>query len=86
MIEIYTDGACRSKLGPDGWGVLLLSGKYVKELWGGAEHTTNTQMEMTAITRSHEALKKPSQVRLTTDTKYVLGGAKNLIVGWKKRN
>lgn len=86
MIEIYTDGACRGNPGPGGWGALMRSGKLEKELWGGALHTTNNQMEMTAVIKSLEALKNPSEVLLTTDSKYVLEGATKWITGWKKRN
>ncbi|MFK7996780.1 MAG: ribonuclease HI [Granulosicoccus sp.] len=85
MIEIFTDGACRGNPGPGGWGALLRSGKHEKELWGGESHTTNNRMEMTAVIKSLEALKKPSDVVLTTDSQYVRKGITEWIEGWKKR-
>lgn len=86
MIEIYTDGACRGNPGPGGWGALLRAGKHEKELWGGELHTTNNRMEMTAVIKSLQALKKPSDVVLTTDSQYVRKGITEWITGWKRRN
>lgn len=86
MIEIYTDGACRGNPGPGGWGALMRSGKHEKELWGGEAHTTNNRMEMTAVIESLKALKRPSEVILTTDSQYVRKGITEWIEGWKKKN
>ena len=86
MIEIYTDGACRGNPGPGGWGALLRAGKHEKELWGGDEHTTNNRMEMTAVIKALQALKKPSEVVLTTDSQYVRKGITEWIEGWKRKN
>lgn len=85
MIEIYTDGACRGNPGPGGWGALLRSGPHEKELWGGERDTTNNRMEMTAVVQALSALKRPSQVVLTTDSQYVRQGITEWIVGWKRR-
>lgn len=86
MIEIFTDGACRGNPGPGGWGVLLRAGKHEKELWGGEAHTTNNRMEMTAVIEALKALKKPSEVVLTTDSQYVRKGITEWIEGWKLKN
>jgi len=86
VIEIYTDGACRGNPGPGGWGALLRSGKHEKELWGGEAHTTNNRMEMTAVIESLKALKRPSDVILTTDSQYVRKGITEWIDGWKRKN
>lgn len=86
MIEIFTDGACRGNPGPGGWGALMRSGKHEKELWGGEAHTTNNRMEMTAVIESLKALKRPSEVVLTTDSQYVRKGITEWIEGWKKKN
>jgi ribonuclease HI len=86
MIEIFTDGACRGNPGPGGWGALLRAGSHEKELWGGEAHTTNNRMEMTAVIESLEALKKPSDVVLTTDSQYVRKGITEWIQGWKRKN
>ena len=86
MIEIFTDGACRGNPGPGGWGALMRSGEHEKELWGGEHHTTNNRMEMTAVIESLKALKRPSEVILTTDSQYVRKGITEWIEGWKKKN
>ncbi|MFK7892477.1 MAG: ribonuclease HI [Granulosicoccus sp.] len=85
MIEIFTDGACRGNPGPGGWGALLRSGKHEKELWGGESHTTNNRMEMMAVIEALKALKRPSDVVLTTDSQYVRRGVTEWIEGWKRK-
>ena len=62
-MEIYSDGACRGNPGPGGWGALLRSNGAEKELFGGEADTTNNRMELTAVIRALEALKRPSQVQ-----------------------
>ena len=74
MVEIWTDGACSGNPGPGGWGALLRSGDHEKEMCGGEEETTNNRMELTAAIEALNALKKPSKVKLTTDSQYVKGG------------
>ncbi len=86
MIEIYTDGACRGNPGPGGWGALLRSGQHEKELWGGEAHTTNNRMEMTAVIESLKAMKRPSDITITTDSQYVRKGITEWIEGWKRKN
>jgi ribonuclease HI len=83
-VEIYTDGACSGNPGPGGWGALLLSGPHEKEIYGGEPATTNNRMEMTAAIMALEALKRPSQVALYTDSAYLRDGITKWIHGWKK--
>lgn len=64
----------------------MRSGQHEKELWGGELLTTNNRMEMTAVIESLKALKRPSEVILTTDSQYVRKGITEWIVGWKKKN
>jgi len=85
-VEMYTDGACRGNPGPGGWGVLLRFGEAEKTLYGGEPATTNNRMELTAVIRGLEALKKPCRVKITTDSKYVLSGITEWMTNWKKRN
>lgn len=85
MIEIYTDGACKGNPGPGGWGVFLRYNEHEKELFGGEADTTNNRMELMAAIKGLEALKKPSEVRLTTDSNYVKQGINSWIHNWKKR-
>jgi len=85
-VEMFTDGACRGNPGKGGWGVLLRYGDAEKQLYGGDQETTNNRMELTAVIRGLEALTRPSQVRVTTDSRYVLEGITEWLPGWKKRN
>lgn len=85
-IEIYTDGACKGNPGPGGWGALLLSGEHRKELFGGELDTTNNKMELQAAIEGLRALKRPSKVRLFTDSQYVKNGIETWVHGWKKNN
>ena len=86
----YTDGACSGNPGPGGWGVVMQAktGDTVtkqRELKGGAKETTNNRMELMAAIVALEALKRPCEIRLTTDSKYVIQGITQWIKGWKKK-
>ena len=83
---MFTDGACRGNPGRGGWGVLLRYGSREKTLHGGDPDTTNNRMELTAVIRGLEALKRPSSVVITTDSKYVLSGITEWLPNWKKRD
>ena len=83
-IIIYTDGACRGNPGPGGWGALLQAGPHEKALCGGDAHTTNNRMELTAVIRALEAMKRPVRARVHTDSQYVQKGISEWIHGWKR--
>ena len=85
-VEIYTDGACKGNPGPGGWGVLLRFKGAEKKLNGAEKETTNNRMELMAAIKALEALTRPCQVDLTTDSQYVRKGITEWIHGWKKRN
>ncbi len=85
VVEVYTDGACKGNPGIGGWGVLLRYGVRTRELCGGEAHTTNNRMELTAVIRALEALKRRCRVKLYTDSKYVQHGITAWIHDWKKR-
>jgi ribonuclease HI len=84
-VDIYTDGACRGNPGPGGWGALLSYGGREKELSGAEALTTNNRMELTAVIRALEALKRPVPVRLYTDSEYVRRGITEWVANWKRR-
>jgi len=86
VVDIFSDGACRGNPGPGGWGVLLRSNKKEKELWGGEADTTNNRMELTAVIRALEALKRPSRARVFTDSQYVQKGISQWVHDWKRRD
>lgn len=82
-IEIYADGACKGNPGVGGWGVWLKAGAHEKSLYGGEALTTNNRMELTAVIQGLQALKKPSHVRVYTDSSYVQKGMTEWLEGWK---
>ena len=85
-IEIYTDGACSGNPGAGGWGVILRYGKTEKELSGGETLTTNNRMELQAVINALKALKKPCQITLYTDSRYVMDGVTKWLPNWKLNN
>ena len=85
VVEIFSDGACRGNPGPGGWGVLLRARGTERELYGGEADTTNNRMELTAVIRALEALKRPSRVQVYTDSLYVTKGISEWVHDWKRR-
>lgn len=81
---IYTDGACSGNPGPGGWGAVLRYGSHLREMHGGEPSTTNNRMELMAAISALEALKRPSQVQLYTDSTYVLNGITKWLAGWER--
>ncbi|BAQ65480.1 ribonuclease HI [Geminocystis sp. NIES-3709] len=87
QVEIYTDGSCLNNPGPGGYGVVLLAGDNRKELSGGFERTTNNRMEILAVIKGLEALKKPCRVNIYTDSQYVVNAiSKGWAKKWQKNN
>ena len=87
FVEIFTDGACSGNPGPGGYGIILRYNGKIKELSGGDANTTNNRMELTAVIEALKALKEPCNVRLTTDSQYVVNSVNNKwIYGWQKKN
>lgn len=85
----FTDGACSGNPGPGGWGALLQAknGETVlreRELNGGETATTNNRMELMAAIAALEALEKPAEITIVTDSAYVRGGITNWLSGWKR--
>ena len=83
-VSIYTDGSCLGNPGPGGWGAILVYGEVEKELSGGEDNTTNNRMELMAAIMALEALNRPVEVTLTSDSVYLKDGITKWIHGWKK--
>lgn len=87
MIELYTDGASSGNPGPGGYGTILRSGPHYKELAEGFRKTTNNRMELMAVIKGLEALKRPGQdVTVYSDSKYVIDAVeKGWVHGWVRK-
>jgi ribonuclease HI len=84
-VEIYTDGACRGNPGPGGWAALLSVDGREKEIAGAEALTTNNRMELTAVIRALESLRRPVSARVFTDSQYVRRGITEWLTAWKTR-
>jgi ribonuclease HI len=85
VVDIYTDGACKGNPGPGGWGALLCWGGHERELFGGEPATTNNRMELTAVIRGLEALRRSTRAVVHTDSQYVHKGITEWLPAWKAR-
>jgi len=89
-VELTCDGACLGNPGPGGWGYLLRvrlsAGVQEKEGSGAVPDTTNNRMELLAAIRGLEALTRPCQVSLCSDSQYVVKGIQSWLKDWKRRD
>lgn len=88
MIRIYTDGAAQGNPGPGGYGVILKYKEHVKELFQGFRLTTNNRMELLAVIKGLEAIKKGGiPVTIYSDSEYVVNAVeKGWIWVWEKKD
>jgi len=87
QVTIYTDGACSGNPGPGGWGAVLMFNEFRKEMSGFEPQTTNNRMELTAAIVALKALKEPCEVRLYSDSAYLVNAfQQKWLENWKKRN
>lgn len=87
IYEVYTDGACSNNPGPGGWGFALIKDRTViRSSSGYVQHTTNNQMEMTAVIKALSHFKSQSSIHLFTDSNYVIQGINSWIHNWLKRD
>lgn len=84
QVEIYTDGACLGNPGPGGWAAILRYGGHEREVSGAESATTNNRMELTAAISGLRALKRPSDVVLYTDSRYVKHGITEWVARWQQ--
>jgi ribonuclease HI len=84
-VEIFTDGACRGNPGPGGWGALLRYGDKERTLCGGEHETTNNRMELMAVIKGLSALQRSCEVKVTSDSTYVLKGIQEWMPNWKAK-
>ncbi len=83
QVTLITDGACSGNPGPGGWGVVLRYGSHERE-WSGAEaETTNNRMELKAVIEGLKRLREPCEVKVITDSRYVLDGWNQWLPRWQ---
>lgn len=86
VVEIYTDGACSGNPGPGGWAALLQYNGKEREISGADPATTNNRMEMTAVIRALQELKKPCHVKLHSDSALIINAmTQGWIENWQAR-
>ena len=86
-LVVFTDGAAKGNPGPGGWGAIIATADgRVTELGGGSRHTTNNQMELTAVIEALRHLRTTAgTIALHTDSTYVIRGITEWIRGWRRR-
>jgi ribonuclease HI len=85
-IEIYSDGACEGNPGPGGYAAIIDEDDAPRrEVVGAERDTTNNRMELMAVIRALESLSERSQVRVSSDSQYVVRGMTEWIHSWKRK-
>lgn len=82
-VEMAVDGSCLGNPGPGGWACILRYGESERVLQGGVPQATNNRMEMTAAIEGLRALKRPCEVRVFTDSEYLLRGMTQFLERWQ---
>ena len=87
-IIIYTDGSAKGNPGNGGYGIVMISGAYRRELLQGFRLTTNNRMELLAVITALESVKKEkSIITVYSDSKYVIDAVeKKWVFVWEKKN
>ena len=85
-IEIFTDGSSKGNPGPGGYGIVMRYGDKVKEYSEGFRRTTNNRMELLAVIKALEKLKRYDiPVIVYSDSKYVIDSIeKGWVFNWVK--
>lgn len=86
IVELYTDGACRGNPGPGGWAALLQFNGHEKVLAGFLPDTTNNRMEILAAIEGLKAIKRPSKIKIYTDSMYLKDGLNVWLPKWRANN
>lgn len=91
-VKLFSDGSSRGNPGPGGYGTIL---QYVdssgtmheREYSQGFDDTTNNRMELMGVIRGFEELKKPCNVTVISDSKYVIDAFnQHWLENWQKNN
>jgi ribonuclease HI len=95
---IYTDGSSRGNPGPGGWAAIIIENNNskipnykfqipeIKEIGGGEERTTNNRMELKAVIEALKNIPDIAEVKIYTDSEYLMKGITIWIKKWQKNN
>ena len=85
-IEIFTDGSAKNNPGRGGYGIVMRYGDKEKEYSEGFRRTTNNRMELLAVIRALDKLKRYDiPVIVYSDSKYVIDSIeKGWVFNWVK--
>lgn len=83
-VIVYTDGGCIGNPGPGGWAAIMRYGSHERQLSGRFRQTTNNRMELYAAIAALEALTRPCQVEIYTDSSYLRDGITKWVHGWQR--
>ena len=88
MITIYTDGAAIGNPGPGGYAAILLYENKKKEISGGFRLSTNNRMELVAVIKALEMLKRfDIPITIFSDSNYIVDSiSKNWYNKWILNN
>ena len=86
ILEIYADGSCKGNPGPGGYAAILKYKDNVKEITGYEPNTTNNRMELKAVIEALKCIKRPSNIKIITDSNYLVKGMTEWVDGWIRRN
>ena len=86
QLVIYSDGACEGNPGPGGFAAVIEGDGESWEIVGADPQTTNNRMELMAVIQALEALKRPCNITIHTDSTYVMKGMTEWLPQWKKRD
>lgn len=84
-VQVFTDGSSLGNPGAGGWCAILRYGSNEKVISGSQAEATNNQMELLAVIEALKALKEPCEVRLISDSSYVVKGINEWLAGWQKK-
>lgn len=82
---VHADGGAAPNPGPGGFGVVMRAEGRAVDLFGGEVRTTNNRMELLAAISALEVLPSHCRTTIISDSKYVVLGASQWIVGWRRK-
>lgn len=85
-VEISVDGSCLGNPGAGGWACILRYGGAERVLRGGVPQATNNRMEMMGAIEGLRALKRRCEVRVFTDSEYLLRGMTQFLGRWQSND